>query len=105
MTEGSHSGKGKQYGQLFLQCHRLDSYAGERSHIWRRFDLPVWQKWYMCVERSDVGEGASVFFVFGEPYFSDFIVVVERSEVCEVTDAVVVGDKADLDVLSCVGSR
>ena len=59
----------------------------------------------MCVERSDVGEGASVFFVFGEPYFSDFIVVVERSEVCEVTDAVVVGDKADLDVLSCVGSR
>jgi hypothetical protein len=44
-----------------------------------------------------------VFFVFGEPYFGYFRVVLERGEVGEVRDVVLVGYEVDFDEFGGVG--
>ena len=59
----------------------------------------------MRMVRFCVGKGLTIPFVLGEPYLGDFLVVVDGGQVGEVIDAVIVGDKADLDVFTRIGSR
>ena len=55
--------------------------------------------------RFGVSERLTIPFVLGEPYLGDRFVVGKRGEIGEVVDAVIVGDKADPDVLGRIGSR
>jgi len=60
---------------------------------------------YMNEMRFGIIESLSISLALWEPYLGNSLLVLERDEIGEVSDTVIVGNKADLNVLASIGSR